>query len=1081
MNKKTWFLVILLIIVAVILGAYFKRAHLVIKNFGTSDQVGSVAITWKAGTTVSAISATATSVPAGTSVNISWASANATYCQVSLANSTSTWLTGLNSMHYVSQFGSYGTTSGKFMSPASISVDSTGNIFVSDRSNHRIQKFTSNGTFITQFGSAGTGSGQFSSMVGAQYIAIFQNKVYVTDTLNNRIEVFDLNGMYLTQFGTLGAGNGQFNNPEAVAFDTLGNIYVVDNTNNRVQIFDKNNIYVSQFALNDSNPYGIALDASGNVFVSFLDSGYIGKYTSNVFVSKFGGNGAGNGQLHYENALTIDSAGNIFVADTGNNRVQVFDKNGNYISQFGTAGSGNGQFQIANSVAVDNAGNIYVADMGNNRVQKFSDSFTTGPITQTSTYTLTCNGPYGISTSLVTINVAGSSNQTGVTNLILTPATTTVPYNGSTTIVIQSNNANMCIVYKNGQPWGEYAPSNNVYVADTANVRVQKFSPAGTFISKFGTLGTLDGQFGSASPSDVAMEPSGNVLVSDSANSRVQRFNSLNAYVYKFGYLGTANGQYTSPQSVTTDTAGNVYISDTGNNRIQKLNSAFAWQWTIGTLGSLNSQFKSPRGITTDASGNLYVMDNGNSRVQKFSPTGAYLLQFGSAGTGDGQFSSYSAINDIAVDVFGNVYVTDGFNNRVEKFTQNGTFVSKFAASSNPRTITTDLSGNIFVIGTSYYVQKYDKNGIFLSQFAGSGNTDGLLSRPTGITVDTIINKTIPTGIISSSTTFTTTCTGPLGSTTKSMTINVKPAPSICSSMTSTSTLINPLQLSFQTKGQVVVGGIPAPIMVFNSYSNNGTSVIKEMYFDVQGGIDAININGITVPVIAGKAVVTGLNQMIPPGGMDTTVTAIYSTVGIGGSISGDFIVTSLKLTGLKYLDSCNSLHTISESIYSDYMSVAGSKPTVVLNSGTDNVGSGMRTLAKITISADSHGQIDINSLPISITTSGDAQLTGVTSVYVNGSLVTFATGGISSVPANTTKIGTINFTGGYSVPAGASVTFEIRGTVSGTSAGSGIIQTKLGSLSSFIWKDIIGNALIPTSNLIYALPYPTNSAIVSF
>jgi DNA-binding beta-propeller fold protein YncE len=138
---------------------------------------------------------------------------------------------------YITQWGTYGSGDGQLFYPWGIAVDGSGNVYVTDYDNHRIQKFTSDGDYITQWGTYGSGDGQFWGPSGIAVDA--SGNVYVADTYNSRIEVFTSNGTYLTQWGTLGggSGNGQFNYVYGVAVDASGNVYAVDMHNNRIQKF----------------------------------------------------------------------------------------------------------------------------------------------------------------------------------------------------------------------------------------------------------------------------------------------------------------------------------------------------------------------------------------------------------------------------------------------------------------------------------------------------------------------------------------------------------------------------------------------------------------------------------------------------------------------------------------------------------------------------------------------------------------------------------------------------------------------------------------------------------------------------
>jgi hypothetical protein len=279
----------------------------------------------------------------------------------------------------------------------------------------------------------------------------------------------------------------------------------------------------------------------------------------------------------------------------------------------------------------------------------------------------------------------------------------------------------------------------NVYVADTNNNCIQKFTSNGQFVTKWGSWGSGDGQF--HWPSGITVDSRGYVYVTDTFNYCIQKFTSDGQFIAKWGSQGNGDGKFNQPHAVAVDISDYVYVADTENNRIQKFTSdgQFVTKW--GSGGNGDGQFTEAFAIAVDNSGSVYVADLLNSRIQKFSSNGQFTAKWGSRGSGDGQFFLPYAV---AADANGNVYVADSGNSRIQKFTSNGQFVSKWGSigSENgqfyfPEGITLDSSDNVYVVDTyNHRIQKFMSDGQFVTKWGSFGSGDGQFSHPNGIVVD---------------------------------------------------------------------------------------------------------------------------------------------------------------------------------------------------------------------------------------------------------------------------------------------------------------------------------------------------------
>jgi phosphohistidine swiveling domain-containing protein len=249
---------------------------------------------------------------------------------------------------------------------------------------------------------------------------------------------------------------------------------------------------------------------------------------------------------------------------------------------------------------------------------------------------------------------------------------------------------------------------NNVYVADTFNNRIQKFTSDGTFITTWGSDGSENGEL--SFPSSIAIDSQNNVYVADYFNNRIQKFTSDGTFITTWGSAGSENGEFDYPEGIAIDSQNNVYVADSyisdspHNNRIQKFTSDGTFITTWGSDGSENGEFNFTQGIAIDSQNNVYVADSWNDRIQKFTSDGTFITTWGSYGSENEEFGIPSSI---AIDSSGNVYVAESGNNRIQKFTSDGTFITTWgsAGSENgefdyPQGIAIDSQNNVYVADT---------------------------------------------------------------------------------------------------------------------------------------------------------------------------------------------------------------------------------------------------------------------------------------------------------------------------------------------------------------------------------------------
>jgi len=438
-----------------------------------------------------------------------------------------------------------------------------------------------------------------------------------------------------------------------------------------------------------------------------------------VFLLQWGDQ-APAGQFNRPMGIAVDAEGYVYVADMENARIQKFTSEGAFVTAWGSLGNGEGEFGDPVDVAVDDSGAVYVLDAFHSRVQKF-----------------TADGTF--------LGMWGS-------RCVLVTGEGCVDPDGSGPLEVGDGQF--------ASPRGIAVDSaGHVYIADSQNHRVQKFTSDGAFVTKWGREGYGSGQFHVLNA--IAVDEQGNVYVADisrSAGGRTQKFTSEGDFLEQWFSLpievGYRDPLPTAIWGITVDGQSDVYV--TAGSFVQKFTAdgMFLEMWPGLDTGENLAQIDL-QGIAVDTDGHLYVTD-GYHRLRKFTADGTLVTQWGRFGASDRQLYRPS---DLGIDNQGNVYIGSPGNNpfypfsRVQKFDSNGNFLSIFGSYCNLRSgegcvgageaqfsgvpgIAVDRSDNVYVLDFNGRVQKFAPDGTFLLAWGSWGSEDDQFQRPMGITVD---------------------------------------------------------------------------------------------------------------------------------------------------------------------------------------------------------------------------------------------------------------------------------------------------------------------------------------------------------
>jgi hypothetical protein len=496
---------------------------------------------------------------------------------------------------------------------------------------------------------------------------------------------------------------------------------------------------------------GVAVDANGSVYVADPYNNIVERFTPGGLLTVVAGNGisgfsgdgglATNASLYLPYGVAVDSAGNVYIADTGNARVRKVS-NGTITTVAGNgyqAYSGDGgpptsaTMYFPTGVAVDSTGNLYIADSVSNVVREVSG----GTIT-----TVAGNGNEGFS---------GDGGPAVGASL-----------NDPVAVAVDS--------------------AGNLYIADSNNCRIRKVSNgtittvAGDANSGFSGDGGPAGSASLNAPSGVAVDSGGNLYIADSGNNRIRKVSggtivtiagngnggfsgdggpATNASLaLQFGGGATTYGVIGDRGSVAVDSAGNLYIGDLGNDRVRQVSYGAGTSGTITTVAgdgdfqfsgdggpATSASLNAPQGVAVDSAGNLYFADSYNNRIRKVSSGGTITTVAGNGiygYSGDGGPATSASLrfpSGVAVDSAGNLYIAD-WNNMVIRKVSNGIITTVagyggqgFSGDGGPATsavlsqtqgVAVDLDGNFYIADLDNSRIRKVSNGT-ITTVAGNG------------------------------------------------------------------------------------------------------------------------------------------------------------------------------------------------------------------------------------------------------------------------------------------------------------------------------------------------------------------------
>jgi sugar lactone lactonase YvrE len=629
--------------------------------------------------------------------------------------------------------------------PGSVTIDPAGNVIVAANAMNQVFKIDTMGNFSVLTGTGVYGfSGDGGSANAARLAAPWGvatdrlGNVFIVDTGNQRIRRVDATSGIITTV----AGNGVYAfsgdggpatsaslwDPQGLGLDSVGNLFIADYGNCRIRRVDASTGIITTVAGNGirgfsgdggpatsaqlSLPWSVSVDISGNLFIADADNHRVRRVdaTTHIITTFAGGGPGGIGDggpatsafLNGNFGSVLDHAGNLLIADAGNERIRKVDHSTGIITTI--AGSGNSGFTGDNgaatsatlnfpmSVAVDSLGNLIIADTFNNHVRRVDAA--TGKIA-----TLAGGGtggdgnpatnailvqPYGISLDPAgNIFIADTLNQRIRRVDASSGNISTVAGAGWQGTTGDGGAATSAALF---DPRGVAVDSlGNIYIGNAGNSTLRQVAPTGTISS---------GSMGLVFAGSVGVDASGNLFIADSGAQKILRVDHTTGSVTTVA--GTGTGGYFGdggpaidaglnlPQGVALDVAGNLFIADTSNNVIRRVDAATGIISTVAGTGAggfsgdggpaTAATLAVPERVAVDSLGNLFIADLVNNRIRRVDTTTGVITTVAGTGTldfsGDGGPAVGAALNtpsDVAVDKYDYLYIVDLLNNRVRR------------------------------------------------------------------------------------------------------------------------------------------------------------------------------------------------------------------------------------------------------------------------------------------------------------------------------------------------------------------------------------------------------------------------------